>query len=186
MWSARNFHKLCFRVSRSDSEMLDFWQLKLTFHYKQCQEACWCCNFSASDKWHKAPLTLFLFLDHRNDLNSYSLSFVPPPLSLWKINTWNLKIHFAEWFPAFLSFNGYTMVTVFHQLPYAARECLSASVNIIKPSCRQPCFWPQPCCCTVCCYCLWFATGSLLPSHQQWQRGEKGEAALPCLLGAGA
>lgn len=66
-------------------------------------------------------------------------------------------------------------------------ERVSVSVNIIKPSCRQPFFWPAQCCCTVCCYCLRFATGSSLPSRQKWQREERrGEAALPrrckCLM----
>lgn len=63
------------------------------------------------------------------------------------------------------------MMAVFYQLSNAAREDASifGSVNIIQPSCRQPQFWPVQCCCTVCCYCLWFAAGSSLPSHQRWQ-----------------
>lgn len=50
---------------------------------------------------------------------------------------------------------------------------LLASINKIQPSCRQLLFWP------VC-----FAANYSLPSHQRWQSGAKGEAALPCLLGA--
>lgn len=76
--------------------------------------------------------------------------------------------------------SGRTTVTAFHQLLMTAR--VPFSLHEYNPTILQAA--PLLACAVfLYSFCVCFAADSSLPSHQRWQRGAKGEAALLCLLG---